>query len=240
MMFSIITPSFNSEKTIGRTIESILNQTMLDYEYIIVDGASTDKTVEIIRSYEEKFDGRLKLISEPDKGIYDAMNKGIDLAEGRIIGIVNSDDYYENNCLQLISKSFVSSCPYQVLYGMTRIVDFNNNELSIEFKNHINLLKGMMIPHPSCFITRALYKDIGKYNTNFKSASDYDFLLSIAKHKNVKFCPIYNVLSNFALGGISQSYIAAQESNYIRYKHGFISFKWYCLVFIKNLIKRYL
>ena len=98
-LVTVITPCFNSEKTIRKTIESVLNQTYHNIEYLIIDGASTDKTVEIAKSYEQAFGGRMKIYSEPDKGIYDAMNKGIRLAGGELVGIVNSDDYYETDAV---------------------------------------------------------------------------------------------------------------------------------------------
>ena len=98
--FSIVTVCFNSEKTIKTTIESVLQQKYKDYEYIIVDGASKDGTMEIVKSYETKFEGRLRYISEPDKGIYDAFNKGIKMSKGKYVWIVNSDDYIEPNALE--------------------------------------------------------------------------------------------------------------------------------------------
>ena len=99
MEVSIITVCYNSEKTIERTIKSVLNQTYQDYEYIIVDGASTDKTLDIIKRYEPEFEGKMRWISEQDNGIYYAMNKGIGMAKGKLIGMINSDDYYEINAL---------------------------------------------------------------------------------------------------------------------------------------------
>ena len=96
--FSIITICYNSERTIERTIKSVLAQTFRDYEYIIVDGGSNDSTLDIVRRYEPLFEGRLNWKSEPDKGIYNAMNKGIERSRGNIIGIVNSDDWLERNC----------------------------------------------------------------------------------------------------------------------------------------------
>ena len=104
MKFSIITPCFNSENTIERTLKSVLNQTYSMYEYIIVDGGSTDSTLDIIRSYKDFFGDKLKVISEPDNGIYDAMNKGISWATGDFVGIVNSDDFYEEDCLTIVSS----------------------------------------------------------------------------------------------------------------------------------------
>ena len=102
MLFSIITVCYNSEKTIRRTIESVLNQTCQDYEYIIVDGKSTDKTLDIVKEYEARFADKLKYISEPDTGIYNAMNKGIALSDGSIIGIVNSDDWLQPDALEIV------------------------------------------------------------------------------------------------------------------------------------------
>ena len=95
--FSIITVCYNSEKTIEKTLQSVLSQTEQDFEYILIDGASTDGTLDILRAWEPKFGGRMKIVSEPDAGIYDAMNKGIRMARGTLVGIVNSDDFYHPN-----------------------------------------------------------------------------------------------------------------------------------------------
>lgn len=106
-MISIITATYNSAETINDTIKSVLCQTNKDFEYIIVDGGSTDETIDIVKSYESEFSGRLKWVSEKDKGIYDAMNKGIKMASGDIIGILNSDDYYtSDDILQTIADAF--------------------------------------------------------------------------------------------------------------------------------------
>lgn len=240
MLFSIITPCYNSEKTIERTILSVLNQSFSDYEYIIVDGASTDRTLEIVRSYEESFEGRLKVISEPDNGIYDAMNKGILNSKGSLVGIVNSDDYYDNDCLKKVSEHYESSCSLQVLYGFIRVVDQDLNEQSITFINRNSLEKGTMLAHPACFISKAIYDKYGLYNSNYKSAADYDYMLMINKKNDISFIPVYSVLSNFRIGGISQSYVGEQESNFIMYRYGFISYKKYLLIYLKNLIKSFI
>lgn len=100
--FSIITISYNSESSIERTIKSVLSQSYKNYEYIVVDGGSIDKTIDIIKQYEPLFEGRMKWVSEPDKGIYNAMNKGVSRSDGDIIGIVNSDDWLEEESLQKI------------------------------------------------------------------------------------------------------------------------------------------
>ena len=118
---SIITVSYNSSKTIEKTINSVLSQTYKDVEYIIVDGASSDGTVEIIKEYEPLFEGRMKWISEPDNGIYFAMNKGIQMAKGELIGIINSDDWYENDAVEKIvyGWSDAGKKPLSVLHGKT-------------------------------------------------------------------------------------------------------------------------
>jgi glycosyltransferase involved in cell wall biosynthesis len=156
MLFTIITVCYNSEKTIERTIQSVLHQTCQNYEYIIVDGASTDGTMNIVRKYEPLFQGKLKCISEPDQGIYDAMNKGIHEADGKLIGIVNSDDYYEPDALEIIQRTYCGE-KYQVLYGLLRTVQ-NGKEVMVYLKNHENLERDM-IAHPSCFITKATYEE---------------------------------------------------------------------------------
>ena len=126
MKISIITTTFNSEKTIRDTIESIINQTYTDYEYIIIDGASDDHTIDIVKEYEPILGNKLKWISEKDKGIYDAMNKGILLATGEIIGILNSDDFFSsNNILDTISKSFQNE-KIDAIYGDVHFINDKN------------------------------------------------------------------------------------------------------------------
>lgn len=138
MLFSIITVCFNSEKTIERTIKSVLGQKFKDFEYLIIDGDSKDRTMEIVRQYEPLFEGKMKWISEQDHGIYDAMNKGIEMASGELIGIVNSDDYYEQDALEQIAKAYPGG-EYCVIYGMLRKV-INGKEVMVYLKNHDFLL----------------------------------------------------------------------------------------------------
>ncbi len=139
MLFSIITVCYNSEKTIERTIKSVLNQTESNYEYIIVDGGSTDKTLDIVKNYEDAFNGRLKYISEKDNGIYDAMNKGIGMAKGELIGLINSDDYYELDALENIKKEYEKledeKKKHLVMYGFMRTVN-DDKEIAVEFYHH--------------------------------------------------------------------------------------------------------
>lgn len=239
MLFSIITPTFNSEKTIKHTLDSVLNQTFSDYEYIIVDGLSSDHTLEIVDNYKEKFGNKLKVISESDNGLYEAMNKGINLAQGEIVCIVNSDDYFEKDTLESVYECYNTDYSYQIMYGMIRIIDKDENELSIVFNHHRNLLDGNMIAHPACFITKELYKKYGLYNTELKSASDLDFMLRVIKAEDVLFIPIYRVLSNFRLGGISQSLAGERESILVRYRHKVIPFKIYLIRSAKIILKNF-
>ena len=231
---SIITPCFNSEKTIEKTLLSVLNQTYSNYEYIIVDGLSNDKTLDIIESYRNKFDGKLTLISEKDYGIYDAMNKGIRLAKGVLIGIVNSDDHYEEDAIEKIVSAYTGA-DYEVVYGMQRIVDDYGMEKSVVLYNH-NFLKDQMITHPTCFITKKAYDKFGVYSMDYKSSADYDYMLKLHDEKEVKFTPVYSIISNFCIGGMSSSTVAFRETLKLKLNRGLISKKQYGYLIFKTRI----
>lgn len=220
MLFTIITVCYNSEKTIERTIQSVLHQTCQDYQYIIVDGASTDGTMNIVRKYEPLFRGKLKCISEPDQGIYDAMNKGIHEADGKLIGIVNSDDYYEPDALEIIQRTYCGE-KYQVLYGLLRTVQ-NGKEVMVYLKNHENLEQDM-IAHPSCFITKATYDEYGVYSLKYPYSADYEFMLRVRKCPEVKFQEIYHIISNFSLDGASGSVKAYRDTMRLKKEYHLIS-----------------
>jgi len=226
-LFTVITVCYNSEKTIERTLQSVLNQTEQDYEYLIIDGASTDGTLDIVRSYETKFGDRLHIFSEKDNGIYDAMNKGIAKASGELIGLVNSDDYYELDALENMKKAYLGlissneAHDHVILYGMQRRLR-NSEEIEIEFVNHRILGEGM-ICHPTCFVSRAVYNDFGAYDTNYRSAADLDFLLRIKTTTDTVFIPVYHIISNFELGGMSASGRGAREAARVRCKYGVYS-----------------
>ncbi len=199
MPVSIITVCYNSEKTIAQTIGSVLDQTYHDIEYIIVDGNSTDNTMKIVEAYREKFAGRLKVVSEPDRGIYDAMNKGIRMASGELIGILNSDDYYEKNAVEIMVNAMTED-RYQILYGEMRTWR-NGKEESVGLLTH-TFLRDRMIYHPACFVTRAVYRDLGGFDLRYPSVADYDFMLCMAEKREVKFYPVYHVITNFTAGGM--------------------------------------
>ena len=198
-LISIITVSYNAVKTIEETILSVLNQTYHNIEYIIIDGGSTDGTIDIIKKYQDRIS---YWVSEPDKGIYDAMNKGIAKANGELIGIINSDDWYELDAVQNVVLEFNNTRPAIYHGGLNIVKDdivFYISKASIKIKR---LKKGMVINHPATFVCKKIYDEIGVFSTSYKIASDYDFILR-AFMKGYEFKSINKVLANFRIGGVS-------------------------------------
>lgn len=235
LLITVITVCYNSEKYITSTLESVLAQTYTNLEYIIIDGQSTDRTLEIIEEYRSKFGGRMRFISEPDRGIYDAMNKGIKMAKGTLIGIINSDDWYEGDAVETIVKNYNASEKYQILYGVQRIIK-NGRELQCWYYNY-EFLESQMITHPTCFVTKAVYDDLGMFDLQYKSAADYDFMLRMFYNGMVKFIPVFHIIANFRLGGISGSNIGAIETAQIRKKYHIISICQYLKILLINKAK---
>lgn len=231
--FSIITVCYNSGKTIERTIQSVLNQSYHNYEYIIIDGASTDNTLEIVRKYEPQFQEKMKIVSEPDRGIYDAMNKGIALASGELIGIVNSDDYYETDALENIMKTY-DGYEYSIVYGLLRKVQAGK-EVMVYSKNH-DFLDREMITHPTCFVSRKIYQDFGTYSLEYPYSADYEFMLRMSRHKQVKFEESYCLISNFSIDGASSSVKAYRDTLRLKKCYELISPKEYYFEMIKSWI----
>lgn len=188
-MISIITATYNSAETINDTIKSVLCQTNKDFEYIIVDGGSTDETIDIVKSYESEFSGRLKWVSEKDKGIYDAMNKGIKMASGDIIGILNSDDYYtSDDILQTIADAF--KCQnVDAIYGDIHFIkDGVPNKCVRYYSSRLFspfwLRFGFMPAHPSFYCKRDVFDKSGLYRLDYKIGSDYEMMVRLfRKHK---------------------------------------------------------
>lgn len=193
---SVITVCLNSETTIRQTIESVLHQTYKNMEYMIIDGGSTDKTPDIIQEYIPVFEGRLRYISEQDEGIYDAMNKGITHAAGDIIGIINSDDWYELDAVEKVVRCFEST-DAEVVYGEIWLVGQNG-------ERECHTSRSKFPPHPSTFIKREIYQKYGMFDLNYRIASDRDLLLRLMV-KGVRFKRIDEILVNFRKTGISNT-----------------------------------
>lgn len=202
---TIITVAYNASATIGATIQSVLNQTHKSIEYIIVDGCSKDGTIDIVKSF---VDDRIIFISEPDKGIYDAMNKGIGLATGKIVGILNSDDFYADiHVIENVVANFnKTNC--EALYGNLLYVDAVDTSKIIRtwvagnYKRS-NFLQGWMPPHPTFFVLLKVYAQYGLFNLALKSAADYELLLRfLYKHKtSTHYLP--KTLVHMRTGGMS-------------------------------------
>ena len=233
MLVSVITPCYNSEKTIEKTLVCIENQTYKNIEYIIMDGGSKDKTMDIINRHRDKLPKLLKVVSESDGGIYDAMNKGIKQASGHLIGIVNSDDWYEPDTIEQVVKHYQKQ-PYEVVYGMQRTLLDGKEKLTVIY--HHDFLPQQMITHPTCFVTKKTYEQFGLYDTQYRSAADYDLMLRFWESRQVVFTPVMQVLSNFVLGGMSSSQTGVRENARIRYKRGYMSRKRYQFVILKSHI----
>lgn len=218
VVVSIITPCLNSVGTIRDTIESVLNQTYAPVEYIIVDGGSTDGTLEVIKKYEPLFEGRLKYVSEKDTGIYNAMNKGIRMSRGSLIGIINSDDFYEADTVeQAVLHMGNEAC--QVIYGYLRIIE-KTGTVKYARVLHDSLPK-KMIGHPTCFLTRETYRRCGLFLESLKITADYELMLRLYRDDRVKFHPISSVIANFRAGGMSYHARTAMEHELSRLMHGY-------------------
>lgn len=219
---SVITPCYNSEKLISQTIESVLAQEYKNIEYIIVDGGSTDHTVEIIKKYVPLFRGRLTYISEKDKGIYDAMNKGIRMSHGELIGIINSDDYYEKDTIKRVLQEYMPE-KKQVIYGYCRVIE-RERGIKINRSSHRELHIGM-IPHATCFLSRKIYQENGLFLQSLQCAADYELMLRLSKAGDVTFIQIPEILANFRAGGLSSTKISTIEKNLVQLKYHHVSVK---------------
>lgn len=208
MKTSIITVCFNSESTIEDTINSVISQDYDDIEYIIIDGGSKDNTLKIIERYSDFIS---KVISEPDKGIYDAMNKGLKLATGEIIGILNSDDIFvSSQTISEVIKRIKGSPEEAIFYGEIAIVERDNIEIvkrryAVDKFTTSKLKLGIMPPHPATFIPKSIYEKISNYRTEYKIAADFE----LYARASIKFgLPVKNLglrIVNMREGGVSTS-----------------------------------
>lgn len=196
MKVSVITVCYNSFKTIEETFLSVLSQRYSNYEYIVIDGASKDGTVDLIRKYEKTFNGKMKWISERDNGIYDAMNKGIRMASGDIISILNSDDVFaDSNVLSTVVESFSLEKADIIYTDVYYFIGDQNNILRKWTGTPGNIKFGWIPCHPGVFVRKDVYLKKGLFDTGFSIAADYDFLLRIFLDEELKkvYLPICSV-----------------------------------------------
>ena len=228
-LITVITVCYNAIETIEQTINSVINQNYYNLEYIIIDGGSTDGTVEIIKKYTEKIS---YWISEPDKGIYDAMNKGVAKASGDYVAFINADDWYENNILNELDIYFKKQ--YDLIYGIIKL--YNKNTFLYAHGASMNNIKKEMIAHPSTFIKKDIFEELGGYNLNYKYVADYELMLRLAI-KGGKFMFVDKIIANFRLNGASSDIKSLQEKNKLKRRFCNRSYFRYCLY--KILIRIY-
>ena len=215
MKISIITATYNSGRTVRDTIESVLRQTYTDFEYIIKDGGSKDDTLEIVKEYAPRFGDRLKMVSAPDQGIYDAMNIGLHMATGEVIGILNSDDFYtSDDALQTIAHAF-AHYDIDATYGDIHFV--NNDDLtkcvryysSAVFRRWM-MRFGMMPAHPSFYCKRSVYEQLGAFDTSYRIAADFENLLRLIYVGNIKTKYISKDFVTMRTGGASTAGLSSR------------------------------
>ena len=205
MKVSIITSVYNNEKTIEDAIKSVLSQTYPNIEYIVVDGASKDGTVDVIKKYEDKIS---TFVSERDKGIYDGLNKGVSLATGDIIAFLHSDDIYENeNIITEVVEHFKST-KTDSIYGDLVYVDKEDTSKIFRYwksgeYTFKKLSNGWMPPHPTFFVKKEFYDKYGKFDLDFGIAADYDFMLRMLGKYKISTSYLPKVLYKMRVGGAS-------------------------------------
>jgi glycosyltransferase involved in cell wall biosynthesis len=237
-LVSIITIVRNGESILEKTILSVLEQSYDNIEYIIIDGDSTDGTLDIIRKYEDSI---AYWLSEPDKGIADAWNKGIALCNGEIIGILNAGDYYQSDCIEQVVNNLYPN-ELSVTYGKTILLDDNNQVIKVNQDkfNPRNIIWFIGIYHPGCFATRITYEKIGIFNLNYRLAMDCDWIIRCYR-KGVVFKKLDNICY-MPTNGISNKlkFIGYGEYQQVLIENGYSQSKVYIsmvVLAIKSLLK---
>lgn len=212
MTITLITTTYNSESTLRDTFESVLRQTHFEIEYWVIDGGSSDTTLNIIKEYEVKFNGRLHWISEPDRGIYDAMNKGVERATGDVIGILNSDDFFtSNDVLGIVANIFGGfGDEIDAIYGDIHFVRPDNLKKCVRYYSSKMfrpwLMRwGYMPAHPSFYCKKSVYDKYGLYSLDYKICSDFDMMVRLLCKHNIKTRYVKKDFVTMRTGGISTS-----------------------------------
>ncbi|OMP31770.1 glycosyltransferase family 2 protein [Mangrovimonas sp. DI 80] len=244
MKVSIITATYNSEATIEGCIKSVLSQDYPNIEYIIIDGNSSDYTLSVVNAYKQRYSDII-VISEPDNGIYDALNKGIKVATGDIVGFLHSDDFFNSeNTIKNIVKEF-SKGKVEGVYGN---LDYVNSKDSNKIVRHWKSLpftkkllnRGWMPAHPTVFLKKEVYDKLGLFNTKFKIAADYDMMLRVFSDESLRFKFLPEVITKMRVGGASnrslKNIITKSNEDYIALKRNHLDYPLWSLV-LKNFSK---
>lgn len=205
MKLSLITVTYNSGKTLAYTIKSVLSQTYPNIEYIIVDGASKDNTLSIIKEYEPQFQGRMKWISEPDKGLYDAMNKGIRMATGDVVGILNSDDLFmDEKVLADVAAAFDEQT--DAIFGNLYFVNQEDvNQIVRVWKGspYKSFKSGWHPAHPTFYVRREVYEKYGGFDTSFDVSADFELMLRLIEKHGIRTKYLDRYMVRMRMGGES-------------------------------------
>jgi glycosyltransferase involved in cell wall biosynthesis len=217
MRLTIITPVYNAEATVEQTLLSVIQQPRrAELEYIVIDGGSQDRTLEIIQRYAKDIS---LIISEKDKGVYDAMNKGLRHATGDIIGIINADDWYNDDAFKFVEQTFDEHPDTDILYSPIHNY-FNGEYLNTFSPGHLDRLPfKFTINHPSCFVRRSFYDRIGEFNLAYRIAADYDFILRAYQAGGV-FQLVKTPLVSYSLNGMSGKPMSKFRQIYESWKVG--------------------
>lgn len=253
MKISVITPTFNSAATLRECLDSLLGQTFQDIESWVIDGGSTDGTLDILREYELKFSGRLHWLSEPDRGLYDGMNKGIDRATGDIVGILNSDDYYtSNNILQLIADTFATAEKQgetlDAVYGDVHFIDSRNPQTIVRYYSSAifrpALLRfGYMPAHPSFYCLRQVYQQYGTYSLDLRLAADFEIMVRFFHKHHIVARYLKRDFVTMRTGGVSTANIrnrltlTAEDAKSCRMNGMYSNFLFCCVKYFTKVFE---
>lgn len=217
MKISIITATYNSGRTIRDTIDSVLRQSYLDFEYIIKDGGSQDDTLEICKAYEPLFGGKMKIISALDKGIYDAMNRGIEAVSGEVVGILNSDDFYTSeDVLSDVADAFRFDDRLDAVYGDIHFVDDKNLTKCIRYYSSRYfrpwmLRLGFMPAHPSFYCKKSVFDKYGLYDLQYRTSSDFEMMVRLLWKYRIKTKYLNMDFVTMRVGGESTAGLASKK-----------------------------
>ncbi len=245
MKVTIITVSYNSVASIADTILSVLNQTYKQIEYIIVDGKSTDGTMQVVKQFEIAFRGRLHYCSEPDRGIYDAMNKGLGMATGDVVGFLNSDDYFTSKDVVSRLVAAFSSDDIDAVYGDVHFIHADKPEKTVRYysSKHFSpfwLRFGFMPAHPSFYLKRKVYERVGGYCLDYKIGADFEMMVRLFHLHHISYRYLSIDCVTMRLGGASTKGYASHKTLLVEdvracREHGLYTNVW--LVALKFLYK---